>query len=114
MALPYIDNSVPYGSVVLVINTVDYVADDITITKSTKVIERTNEVDEPSGQVIIEGFETGSATLQLATSATAIPAIGDTFTYSTVTYVVSEVGVPKSKGDYTKINISFRKTGYTG
>jgi len=109
MAAIYNPDTVPYGSVKLTINMVEYIADDLTVTYSTKVIERTNELDEPLGQVLYKGWDTGSATLQLATAATAIPAVGDTFTYNSITWVINEVGTPLSKADYTKITISFRE-----
>lgn len=103
------DGSVYYGSVVLTINAVTYVADDFEITYPTKIIERTNEFDEPEAQVAVPGFVTGSATLQLETSSTAVPTVGQTFTHNAVDYFISEVGAPQSKADYCKVRISFRK-----
>ncbi|PAW76820.1 MAG: hypothetical protein B9S32_13865 [Verrucomicrobia bacterium Tous-C9LFEB] len=109
------DGSIPYGSKVLTIATVTYVADSIKVSRPSKVIERTNEIDEPSGQVIIGGFVTGDATLQLATAATAYPPLGSEFTITldTVigaeTFIITERDDAVAKGDETKVPIKFRK-----
>jgi hypothetical protein len=93
---------------VLTINSVSYVADNIEMTRTTSVIERTNELNEASGWVASTGFVTGSATLQLASSATAVPTLGQTFTLNTLTMVILEVGVPQAKDAEEKVTISFR------
>lgn len=109
------DGTVQYGSRVLTINAVAYVADNINVNRPGKTIERTNELDEPSGQVSYSGFVTGSATIQLATSATAIPVQGLTFSTTFVTSIGSEtfyiesVDQPEEKAGEKKVNINFRK-----
>jgi hypothetical protein len=104
---------IPYGSRVLTINSVAYVADQITVTRPTKKILRTNELDEPAGSIGVPDFETGSATLQLATGSTAIPTRGLTFTttfaVSAETFYVDNVTQPESKGEVKQVQITFTK-----
>lgn len=110
MADFYNDGSLPYGSVVLTINSVTYVAENITTTIPLgTTIERRDEIGEPSGQVLVKGFETGSATLQLATGSTATPAQFETFTHNSKTYIITEVSEPMQQDGENKVNISFRK-----
>lgn len=109
------DGSIPYGSQVLTINAVTYVAESITLSEPTNVIERMNELGEPSGQVLVNQFNTGSATLQLASTSTAHPANGMTFTAdlqkagSNQTYIVSEVSPQLGQQAAKTVNISFRQ-----
>lgn len=103
------DGTHKYGSIVLTIDAITYVAENFETSQPSNAVEVTNENGEPAGQVIVPGFVTGSATLQLATAATALPAIGDEFTVDTVAYIVSEVGESRTQNDITKCNISFRK-----
>lgn len=108
------DGAIPYGSIVLTINSITYVADSFSISRPSKTIERTNETDLPSGQVSYDGFVTGSATLQLASGSTAIPAMYDTFTTSvsgtSETFYIDSVTQPLEKAGERKVNINFRKT----
>lgn len=119
------DGTIPYGSDVIAIgtftggapptigSTTNYVADSISFNRPAKVIERTNENDEPSGQVIVAGFVTGSATLQLATTSTAYPTQGQHFTHSisgsAEYFVIDSVDQPLTKEGESKVNITFRK-----
>lgn len=133
MSAFYNDGTVQYGSDVLAIGTItpgnpptvgsttNYVADNITINRPGKVIERTNEIDEPSGQVIYGGFVTGSATLQLATGSTLQPFHGKGFSLNSKfdpdhdadsdaeVFVIDSVDLAKDKAAETKVNITFRK-----
>ena len=126
------DGTVQYGSMVLSIGAVaagnpptlsggvSFVADNIEISRPGKTIERTNELDEPSGQVSYAGFVTGSATLQLATSAILSPALGRGFTLSvhdgdssgTVEaewFYIDSLSTPFAKDGERKVTITFRK-----
>jgi hypothetical protein len=100
--------SVPYGS-----RLIDgMVADNISVSIPTKVIERTDELDEPSGQVIYAGVATGTATLQMA-SANDVPTLGATFTstFGAITsWVITGIDIPEDKGADQKVNISFRQS----
>lgn len=107
------DGAIPYGSIVITINSVTYIADSFSISRPSKTIERTSEVDLPTGQISYDGFVTGSATLQLASDSTAIPAMYQTFTSSvsgsSETFYIDSVTQPLEKGGEKKINITFRK-----
>ena len=115
MSAIYNDNTVQYGSIVLSINSVNYVADSFSVQRPTNALERRNELNEPNEQVLIRNFETGSAVLQYASGDTPDPALGKTFTVTlnTVivaeTFIVSEVSTPLEQGGEKKIHVSFRK-----
>ena len=117
MAATYNDGIVPYGSRVIKIPVTtgdDFVAESISVSRGTKIIERNNELGEPSGWVAVPAFVTGTATLQIATG-NAAPLLGETFTATFVTsigvetFVLSEVSQPEAEGDIKKATISFRK-----
>lgn len=117
------DGAVRYGSRVLTINSVAYVADNFTVTRPSKTIVRTNQLDEPSGQVSYADVATGSAQLQLADAAAREPALGDEFTVSGLlkkagtptpadvdeTFYIDSVGTAETQDGETKIPITFRK-----
>lgn len=108
------DGGLVFGSQILTIDSVAYVAENISVDAPSAVIEQKNIYGVPSGQVIVEGFVTGTATLQLASSATVLPTIGDAFQLTTVGgtsvyFLVSQVGQSFSQDAETKVNISFRK-----
>jgi hypothetical protein len=126
------DGTVQYGSHVLAIGTItpgnpptvgsttNFVADNVEITRTSKTIERTNELDEPSGQVSYIGFVTGSATVQLATSSTIPPTQGKGFSLTVYdpdadgdldaeVFYIDTVSQPFEKASERKVNITFRK-----
>lgn len=112
----YNDGSVPYGSQVVTIGGVAFVAEQINVTEPSNIIERMDELGVPSGQVIIGGFVNGTAVLQLATTSTLLPTFGGTFTLTrpgtpAVTYgaVLSEIGEAYAQTEALKVNVSFRK-----
>ena len=112
----YNDSSVPFGSRTLTITTngtdsLSCVAEDINITFPTKTIERPDQIGQPNGFVLVSGLPTGTATLQIATSTTAQPHPGDTFSATfggsaTETWVISQVSPPINMGTYRKVNVS--------
>ena len=128
------DGTVQYGSLVLSIGTLvagspptitggtttSYVADNVEISRPGKTIERTNELDEPSGQLSYAGFVTGSATIQLATSSTLAPGLGKGFTLTVFDtdnsgatdaefFYINSISTPYAKDGERKVNITFRK-----
>lgn len=114
MAALWNDGSIPYGSEVLSINSVSYIAENITFDNPSNVIQRRNEANEPSGSVGVQDFVTGSATLQRAATATAVPTPGLTFATSSfsgssVTFILTKVSPAFSQGDAVKFNIEFIK-----
>ena len=111
----YNDGGLVFGSQVVSIVSIAYVAESINVDKSTSVIEQKNEYGVPTGQVLIEQIPTGSMTLQLASSATVAPSIGNAFTLvpvgggSSVTFLISKVGEQFSQDGETKLSVDFRK-----
>lgn len=126
------DGTVQYGSMVLAIGTltagspptlgttVNYIADNVDISRPSKTIERTSEIDEPNGQVSYLTFVTGSATVQLATGSTLAPQFGRGFTLSVFDtdnsgavdvefFYIDSVSTPFVKDGERKVNITFRK-----
>jgi len=111
------DGSVQYGSrtVQIPASTGDtFVADNIECNRPTNTIEQTDEIGEPSGQVLVAGFVTGSAQLQMIASTDA-PVLGEEFavtfdaTIGSETFIVSSVSQPETKDGEKKCNIEFRK-----
>lgn len=110
MSLPYLTTStLPYGSRVLTIATVAYIAQSFRLDEPGQLIERTTELGAPNGAVLIEQAKTGTATLQLATASTAYPARGAEFTADTVTYFITQVGKPEEAAAFKTVEISFRE-----
>jgi hypothetical protein len=107
------DGSIPYGSQVLLINSVNYIADSIEFQRPSKEINRTNELDEPTGSVNYEDFHRATATLQLAAAATAIPAKGQDVTIlvggANVNFFVYDVTIPLQKDQDQKVNVTFKR-----
>ena len=119
--------TVQYGSQVLSIGAiatgppvsitagVSYVADNITINRTSKTILRTNEIDEPTGQVSYKGEpDTGTAQLQLAADATAVPTQGHGFIadlgFGNEVYYLTDISQPLAKDGETKVNVTFRES----
>lgn len=113
MAATYNDGSIPYGSVVLNVNSVNYVAENVTITRPIKQIKRMNEAGEPTGSVGVADFVEGSATLQSATTNTAEPSGGFTYNFiggTAENFKIVESSKAFAQGDAVKFNVKFIKT----
>lgn len=90
------------------INSVVYILEDVNIEHSARVPEIFGANGVPTGQAFIPQVPTLSGTLQLATVATVVPPVAQTFTaYGTVWYL-DKVGTAYKQGDYTKVSISAR------
>lgn len=112
----YNDGTVQYGTRVLTINSVAYVADNISLSRPTTIIERTDNIGEPSGSVGVNKFVTFTATLQIASGSTAEPQNGQTtspITFDTLigaeTFYVHSVNRAESKDAEKKFNATFIK-----
>ena len=109
------DGTVQFGSRVLTINAVTYVADDVTVNRPTITVERPDELGEPDGQYTRAAQVTGTATLQLATGSTVIPTLGLEFTETFVasigaeTFYLDNVDQVESNQSEKKVNVNFRK-----
>ena len=69
----------PFGSQVLTINSVTYVANNVNVKNTSTQITRKDQYSIPSAEVLLVMPFTGDAELQLATWDTATPAIGQFF-----------------------------------
>src|SRR5687767_1785857 len=112
------DGSVPFGSTSITINGVAYVAENIRVNNPASVIERRDATNNPSGQATHKDFVTGSATLQLTASGTAVPqtaADSDVYVFTadlgmgSMTWFLTSVGNMYAQGDARKVDIEFRK-----
>lgn len=106
------DGSVAAGSRDLTINAVVYATDDFHFDTDTNKILRTDKNNVPSGRKITRGETTGGATLQLATTSTALPDIAMTFVTAgpdgtNKTFYLSKVGRAETKAGETKVAVSF-------
>ena len=110
----YNDLNVPFGSQAVTIGGLSIIAESISLDSPSQVLERFNQTGDPAGQVIIEGFNTGSAVLQLATSAITVVTIGATFTLvrnngATLGMVISTVNEAQSQFDIHKQSVGIRR-----
>jgi hypothetical protein len=114
--MPTNNGNVPYGAYVVTISSVGYVAENINPSFPTNIIERLDQLGEPSGQVFVPGFGTASMTLQRPTTTTALPSIGATVSIATnagmgtYAWLISEVSAAYEQGSDQKFQITARKS----
>lgn len=108
----YSDNGLVFGSQVVTINAITYVAEDIDLTAGSKRIETTNENGVPNKQAFMDEVPNGSLTLQLASAATLAPTRYQTLSLTPVgtgataqTYIISEVGQKFEAAGETKVSV---------
>jgi hypothetical protein len=119
MAAPvFNDANVPFGSQIVTIGGTTFVCESVNWNLGSTIAERRDEQGAPAAQVFVANFDSGTAVLQLATTATIVPTIGATFTLtrnqsggtaSTVGVAVSDVGETQSQMDIRKVNVSLRR-----
>jgi hypothetical protein len=119
MALSYNDGQLSIGTYILALSSSvgvgkgTYIAENVDHTLATTAVVRNNEVGEYSSGAWIPEQETGTATLQLATTSSLLPARGDVFNISwwsgsaSQKYTVTQVGLPTAQREAKKANISF-------
>lgn len=103
----------PVNTATVTINSVTYIAEDINYDTPTASVYRRD-----ANNVAADGYHhdepiTGSATLQLASTSTALPEKYDTFTLDSITWLVLGVGKSYTLGDFTKTPITFTKRLHT-
>lgn len=101
--------TLPFGSEVLSIDSVNYIAENFRVSQPSVSAERQTEVSAPNGYALNLAAKTGSATLQLATTSTAIPVVGHTFTRNSVVFILTEVGEEQTQNGIKTLPISFRE-----
>lgn len=110
--MPKYEDGATGGTQVLTINSVTYVCDTHSITAAGAHVPQYDETGLPSGGLTIPDFCSGTATLQAATSSTAMPTVGMTFDEdlgrgTAERWVLTEVGKAYENRGITKFNISF-------
>lgn len=114
------DGSIPYGSRTETfsrggVSLGVYVLENVTITKPTKILKRMDQIGGPSGSVGVPEHPEGSATVQLATSATKILRAGDVFTdtfdadLGAETWIVHSPDQPETQDGIKKMGVKFIK-----
>ncbi len=112
MAETWNDTGIPIGSVTLTINSVTYICESFEVARTVEAKKRLAADGTPGGSFGIADFPTYTATLQKAASATAMPPLGQTFSYTddaTVgaeTWYVQNVSTPRQAGEAVKFTIS--------
>jgi len=107
------DGSLQFGTQIVTIGAVGFVAEDIDYEQGTKPLVRTNQYGVPQAEVLIDEIGTGSCTLQLPAADTTPPAIGGAFTLidlggGSLSMKVSKVGRMSKVDDLKKLKIEFR------
>lgn len=111
MGKPIKDGNLPYGTTnitILETGTV-YVLNNFSESQDSAVVEQRDGNGIPTGQVVTEGFVSGSADCQLASATTLVPAIGQTFEMADGGYIVTSTGKTKENMGIWKCAISYRK-----
>lgn len=113
--LPYVTSTdaLPYGSRIVTINSVAYIANNFSVTRPTTLLERKTHLGAPNGARLLQNAKTGTADLQLATSATAIPGRGQEFdgeaSDEVSKWFITEVSDAQTNDGLRTVNISFRE-----
>jgi hypothetical protein len=112
MATLYNDGDLKFGSRVVTINSIAYIAESFTIDQPVQVVESTDELAQPRGSYAFDGFVTGSATLLFPDQDSGAPTRHMTFTSDdnqgvSKTWIVRNVSVPQTNNGETKCNITF-------
>lgn len=110
------DTAKPFGAPTLTINSVTYIVQDaLKIERGTNVVKTTNGEGAEDGSFGLFTIPTGSATIQKATSSTAQPPVGQTFTYTddatigSETFIITKVGASRPSGTIHLFDIEFIK-----
>lgn len=109
------DGAIAFGSRTVQIPTTTgstFVAESVSFDQPTEVYEQRDEQGDPDGQVIYNGFITGSMTLLLG-SADTLPAVGDEFSTNiggaAADCIVTSVGEAEGNADAKKVTVGIRK-----
>ncbi len=106
------DGSLQFGSQILPISGIPYVAEDIDIQRGTRELDQNNEVGVPSKQVLARTKKRGTLTLQLPDSTSAGPALFATVPIKPLgggaaqNYLISNLGDKFTAEGITKLSVS--------
>ena len=82
-----------------------FITESVSITNPAETVELKDGNGLALGMVTVPGRATMSATVQAGASGAA-PAIGSEITIDTVVYVITEVSINESQGDYKRFTLS--------
>lgn len=108
------DGVLLWGTQILAINSVNYIANDISVDFDTKSITSMNESGVVNKEVLIEEPFTGTCTLQLAAATTPSPPMASNFSVVSINAVslsckVSKISPVFKQDGESLVNISFKK-----
>jgi hypothetical protein len=115
--MSYVDSAVPFGSRTEEIvrdgsPLGTYICETISIQRPGKVGERFNEIGEPNGWWVVNGFPTGTAVVQIPTADADYPRKGDYFEddfgEGDERWVIVDTTQPFGMNDYYKMNVTIR------
>jgi len=111
MPIPYSTSSnLPYGSRVVTINSLGFIANNFSTTSTLNVIERQDSLGAPNGAVGIRQANTGSAQLQAAViTYLGTFTVGDVLTVDSTGYFITEISRPEEQQGFKVLDISFRE-----
>jgi len=111
MAALFKDGDMPYGTRVLTIGGYLYICDDWLPKRGSNLVERSGVYGQITGWVLNADsvLPTGTATLQLETTTTPLPTVGQSFVEDSETWVIQNVENPESKESDKKVHVTFVK-----
>jgi len=104
----YYDGSFPFATEDITIGAVTYAADGWDEAEDALVTEVRGSLNQPLGQVVGDGFKSGTVALQMNADET-IPAVKGTFTRGGYTYIITGVGAAEVKDGIKTLRISHRR-----
>src|SRR5437762_4729232 len=103
------DGDIPFGSELVTINGVEYVAEEIDFEEKSTAIYRRNEINVPNGGVYIQDLIKGKMTLQLRSLAEAIPenqsAVTIPFRGTARQFVITNISAPLKQDQIRKLKM---------
>lgn len=118
MPVTFKDGSVEFGSNYIKLqNNITYLIEDSSGETPANVVDVPDEVGSPIKQVIIAGKQSGTFTVQLPNTGSAVPKTGQTGslvagfagTGSKQTIIITSVSTPRSVNDYAKAQVGWVK-----
>ncbi len=103
------DGDIPFGSQVVTIGAVEYVAEEIEFEEKTTSIIRRNEINVPNGAIHINDLTKGKMTLQLESVDTAIPENNSQcsmdFRGVAKDFIITNVSQPQKQDEIHKLKV---------
>ncbi len=103
------DGGIPFGSETVLINSTEFVAEEIDFEEKSTAIYRRNEINVPNGGVYISDLIKGKMTLQLPTDTTPIPenqsVVTINFRGAPKQFVITNVSQPMKQDEIHKLKM---------